>query len=423
MTEIRVDRVTDSRRYLATDQLVWFSEVLDHQPLEEQLDGVPEEHRFAAETDEPDADPATYAGIYGVRPMELTVPGPGGAGGSVVPVAGLTWVGVHPDQRRRGILTAMLRHHFEQTRREGVALSALHASEHAIYGRHGYGTASLEHEVKVGRGTTFTAPGLEDRTSGLTIRLASMTDDGMTERLRDCDRRTAPHEVGTIVGGMSYYDAVVREQPEQRRDKEVRRVLFARRDGQDVGFGTFRREHHWDNGRPGAKVTVGWLHGEPAVRLALARRLVDLDLAGTITFHGLGIDDPMVDWVGGVRGTGSIQAFDSLWVRLVSLPEALALRGYAADCDVVVDVADTAAPWNAGTWRIHVSGGEVACERSDDAAEVSLPVQALGAAYLGWGVLAGQLRSGLVTEHRPGAVLELHRAMRTDVPPVAAVGF
>ena len=46
-------------------------------------------------------------GAYTVLPQDLPVPG-----GSV-PAAGVTWVGVHPAARRRGVLTAMMRHHLE----------------------------------------------------------------------------------------------------------------------------------------------------------------------------------------------------------------------------------------------------------------------------------------------------------------------
>ena len=63
--------------------------------------GVPADQRFAAEVVGSDVDPGTYPGIYGVRPMQLSVPDGAGAG-RTVPVAGLTWVGVHPDHRRRG---------------------------------------------------------------------------------------------------------------------------------------------------------------------------------------------------------------------------------------------------------------------------------------------------------------------------------
>ena len=107
--------------------------------------------------DLPDGPRDLHAGIYGVRPMEMSLPG-----GSVVPIAGLTWVGVHPDSRRRGVLGAMMTDHLTRTHDAGTVLSALHASEAAIYGRYGYGNAVLTHQVTLGRGTTFTAPHLED---------------------------------------------------------------------------------------------------------------------------------------------------------------------------------------------------------------------------------------------------------------------
>ena len=110
-------------------------------------------------------------------------------------------------------------------------------------------------------------------------------------------------------------------------------------------------------------------------------------------------------------------------MRLVDLPEALATRGYEADGDVVVEVDDTAAPWNAGRWRIRVKDGAAEATRTDDEAELSLPISALGAAYLGGTNLAEMARAGVVSEHRPGAARDLWRAFRTDVGPYAARGF
>ncbi len=162
MTEnpIRVSQATDTDRFLATDQTVWFQEVYPS-PAEQQLVGLPEEYRFAAEID--GADASTYPGVYGVFPMTLAVPGPD-AGAHQVPCAGLSWVGVHPDHRRRGVLSAMMRHHLEQVHEEpGTHVSALHASEPVIYRRYGYGLASLELQVQLGRGTTLTAPGPRQR--------------------------------------------------------------------------------------------------------------------------------------------------------------------------------------------------------------------------------------------------------------------
>jgi predicted acetyltransferase len=119
-----------------------------------------------------------------------------------------------------------------------------------------------------------------------------------------------------------------------------------------------------------------------------------------------------------------VATYDSLWVRLVDLPEALQDRTWTAPCDVVVEVADKSAPWNAGTWRIRAdAAGTATVERTSTEADVRLGVDALGAAYLGWGNLAALHRAGQVTERRKGAVAELWRAMRTDMAPTAAVGF
>ncbi|HET8604921.1 MAG TPA: GNAT family N-acetyltransferase [Marmoricola sp.] len=427
MTDIRVGRATDADRYLATDQLVWFSEVPDA-PTEVQLVGLAEEQRFAADVE--GADPGTYPGVYGVFPLTLAVPGPGdgsgaqpGTGLRQVPCAGLTFVGVHPDHRRQGVLTAMLRHHFEQVRAEpGQHVSALHASEPAIYGRHGYGLASLEQEVTLGRGSTLTAPHLEDAAAALTTQLGTVTDQGMAKRMREC--HVAAAGLGAVVGEAGYYERICCELPEERRDKESWRVLFARRDGEDAGFAMFQRTHKWEKARPAGTLEVRTVIGDPAARLALLRRLVDFDLMGNVKVGQVGVDDPLLHWVGGPRATADVEIYDSLWVRLVDLPEALQQRSWSGACDLVVEVADRAAPWNEGNWRIHADAdGTATVERSSAEAVVRLDVAALGAAYLGGGNLVAMQRAGRVEERRSGAVRELWNALRTDLAPTAAVGF
>ena len=192
---IHVARADDADRFLATDQTVWFAEI-PAAPPRSSCWGCPADQRFAADVE--DSDPASYPGVYGVYPMTLSVPGPD-AGVRQVPCAGLTWVGVHPDHRRRGVLTAMMRHHLEQVHEEqGTHVSALHASEPAIYGRYGYGLASLEHEVTLGRvrrsprRTSTRLP--QRRRPGW----ARVSDPEVPKRMRECHLATA--EVGRVVG-------------------------------------------------------------------------------------------------------------------------------------------------------------------------------------------------------------------------------
>ena len=67
---------------------------------------------------------------------ELTVPG------AIVPVAGVTAVGVVPGHTRRGHLRALMRRQLDDVHARGEAVAALWASEGAIYGRFGYGPAT-----------------------------------------------------------------------------------------------------------------------------------------------------------------------------------------------------------------------------------------------------------------------------------------
>ena len=119
-----------------------------------------------------------------------------------------------------------------------------------------------------------------------------------------------------------------------------------------------------------------------------------------------------------------VKTYDSLWLRLIDVGAALTARGYSSACDVVVDVVDPTCPWNQRAWRLTVDDDGVGtCQPTSDEADVRLPVQALGAAYLGSRSIATQADQGLVTELTPGSVWLLSRAMSSDREPVGAIEF
>ena len=69
-------------------------------------------------------------------PFRLTIPG------GEVAAAGVTWVGVLPSHRRRGVMSAMMCAQIDDVHERGEPLAILWASESAIYGRFGYGVAA-----------------------------------------------------------------------------------------------------------------------------------------------------------------------------------------------------------------------------------------------------------------------------------------
>jgi hypothetical protein len=70
---------------------------------------------------------------------------------------------------------------------------------------------------------------------------------------------------------------------------------------------------------------------------------------------------------------------DAVCVRLVDVGAALSARSYSDEGSIVFEVADEFCASNDGRWKLE--GGEAA--RTDEEADLSLPVQSLGSAYLG----------------------------------------
>ena len=86
----------------------------------------------------------SFVASAGAYTFDLTIPG-----AATVPVAGVTWVGVLPTHRRRGILSQMMKFQLDDVVARGEPLAVLTASEAVIYGRYGYGVGSRFAEVEI----------------------------------------------------------------------------------------------------------------------------------------------------------------------------------------------------------------------------------------------------------------------------------
>ena len=109
----------------------------------------------------------------------------------------------------------------------------------------------------------------------------------------------------------------------------------------------------------------------------------------------------------------SFEYRDGLWVRLVDVEAALNARSYKPGEPVVIELGDEFCPWNAGRWRLGPDGAE----RTDAEAELAMPVESLGSAYLG-GFGFGELaRAGRVEELAEGALDRADGLFRADRYP------
>jgi predicted acetyltransferase len=358
------------------------------------------------------------AGQYLVYTVELAVPGFGTATRRV-PMAGLTWVAVHPDHRRRGVLRELIRHHLHGLHEEGLEpISGLFASEAVIYQRFGYGGAAPAVRLTIPSGTRLRP--LESATDVRTQLHEAAGDPALAERADQVFERssTRPGWVSRPPVAMQY---LLRDRPELHRGSELKKMLVATSGAQPAGgmtgYAVLRRTPAWKDGAPNGTVEVLELVGSDAPTLhALWSRVLGFDLMAEVQVPLVGPDDPLLAWVEDPRSMASRRT-DALWLRLVDVDRALVARGYAHDLDVVLDVRDQLCPWNARRWRLAVAGEQVRCEPTTDPADVTLDVRDLAAAYLGGPSIASLAAAGIVVEERTGAVAVLSSAMRGLVEP------
>jgi predicted acetyltransferase len=382
-------------------------------------------------TFEPDRSLAAFDGdrIVGSAAaftFQMTVPG------GMTGVAGVSWVSVLPSHRRRGILSSMMRRQLADVSSGGEAVAALYSSEASIYGRYGYGVASehLSFTIRRGEGQLLPPHYGQDKPaagSGIRLRLADPAGpaEPRTELARIYDA-IFPSRPGMLARDDRWWDAAVADPEYARGGASPLRCLIAEDDAGPRGYALYSVRPSWgeDSISAGVLSINELLAADPAACAAIWTDLLTRDLVGEVRARLRPVDDPLLHMLSDRRRARPYLT-DGLWIRLVDLPSALRQRRYACEVDVVIEVTDDLLPENSGRWRLQAAGpsGQAGCERTSAAAGLALPVQALGALYLGGTRLGGLADAGQVAELQPGALAALSAAMSWDPAPWCPVIF
>ncbi len=362
----------------------YFGDRPDDESLERFAQLLPAERMHAA------LDGEEIVGGAGAFPFELTVPG------GPLACAGVTVVGVLPTHRRRGALAAMMRAQLDDVHDRGEPIAALWASEETIYGRYGYGLASLGGEIELPR----THAALRDDCPARgAVRLVG--DDEALELFPWVYEGVRLSTPGMLSRSPDWWRLRrLADRPETRRGAGVLERALLELDGAPAGYALYRMKPSFDAGvSTGELIVLEAIAGSPEATRQLWRFLLGMDWLATIKASVLPVDHPLFHLLATPRRM-RFRVGDALWVRLVDVGAALSGRTYADGEPLVVDVHDTFCPWNEGRWRLE--GGEAA--RTDAEPDLVLDVQALASAYLGGFSFAELARAGRVEEAAPGAV-------------------
>ncbi len=349
-----------------------------------------------------DGRPVGTAGAY---PFELTLPGE-----TIVPVSGVTAVGVLPSHRRQGVLGAMMRHQLTELRARGESLSVLLASEALIYRRFGYGPATYTQRLTVPRHRAALAlpraQGTADGSASGSVELLRRAECGeILEEVYDRYRRAQP---GALSRPHRWWALRAGQPPISPKPRYV--AVHRDADGVPDGYASYAL------GDSQILTVDETIATDDAVFTALARFVLGHDLVSQVVFKQFPPGHPLRWQLADFRAGEVSGDTDWLWVRLLDVPRALTERGWSMDGELVLAVDDPFLDEH-GRYLLTVRDGKADCVLTGREPDLSMDISDLGSVYLGGTAPSTLVRAGHIRAHRPDAPALADALFRADRSP------
>jgi predicted acetyltransferase len=342
-------------------------------------------------------------GGAGAYSLELTVPG------GTVRAAGTTMVGVLPTHRRRGIMRSMMRAQIDDAHSRGEPLAILWPSEESIYGRFGYGMASLAGELDIPKSACGFIRPCESRAEVRLLHEAE-SHDALFEIYEQVRRQS----VGMISRSPAWWKS------RQLFDSEYGRAGGARLncalvalDGKPQAYALYRLQQLFEGGTTAGHVRViEALSTTSEATREVWRFLLEIDWVAGVKAALLPLDHPLFFLLARPRMM-RFRVSDALWVRLVDVQAALSARKLADADPIVIAVVDEFCPWNEGHYRVGPDG----VERTAADADIVLNVDCLASTFLGGFRFAQLAAAGRLEARTAGALSRADALFSTDRAP------
>ncbi|MGH3347054.1 MAG: GNAT family N-acetyltransferase [Nocardioides sp.] len=313
-------------------------------------------------------------------------------GRDLLPLRMITDVTTNPAHRRRGLVRALMEDCLSDAAERGIPLAALTVSEATIYGRWGFGVATFGEQIEMDTGPRFgLRPGIEPE--GRVEMIDPRDSWPLIRGLLDRHHREHRGSVATPGFYEDVFTGSYHWMERSPNEKLRAAVHLTEEDAEVDGMALYRIER--EDGKRFAKL-VCLLGFSADAYLGLWRFLGGIDLVERVVWHAADPLDPVRWALIDLNSFKTTSLEEFLWVRVLDVPVALSARPWAADGDVVLDVAD-AQGHATGRYRVLAKDGGAEVSRTDDRAEVAVDSETLGSLYLG-GVPASGLRdAGRIT--------------------------
>lgn len=343
--------------------------------------------------------------------LELTMPG-----GEPIAAGGVSWIGVRPTHRRRGILTRIMTTLLDESTERGESVSMLTASEAAIYGRFGFGIASRHRSVSIDvRGAQ-----LRDAPPPGRVRYVEAGEShALAPVLFERVRRITP-------GAVSRPEHWWPGEWAPAHDVKPRFDVVYERDGRVDGLAVYSVKQDWSAGVPSHTAVVrDVLAATTEAEIALWRFLCELDLVTIVEAEHVPVDTVLPWLFTDSRRVRTTLLSDWGWVRPLDVPAYLSARRYDAAARLVLEVHDRFRPEGAAAGRFVLDAGPdgASCTRTTEEPDLVLGVDDVGAVSLGDTRPSLLVRVGRIEERTGGAARAADRAFATERAPFLMTWF
>jgi predicted acetyltransferase len=350
---------------------------------------------------EVDAWIARHAGVEGtlaavedgaIAAQVMTLPLSVYWNGPTIACGGVTAVNTLPTHRRRGYVRELLTRSLAQMHEAGQPVSLLWATMAAIYQRFGYGVAFVAAAARFDPRRLAFVDAVEPPG-----RLRLIALEPSLPLLAPVYERFAALRTPMLCRDEHAWDrhrSRIAQQEQHGRPPYLAAVY--EEGGEVLGYTVY--EVASPQSRPAGRqqITVYelvWL--SPAAHRALIQMFAAYDLAESVQFASLPIDDPLFWQVQEPRDL-QMQIGDGAMLRVVDVAAALEGRGYDADGRVTFLLDDPLCPWNSGGWEIEAEEGVARVRRTSAEPELRLTPRVLALVACGCQPATALARMGLL---------------------------
>lgn len=334
-------------------------------------------------------------------------------GGGEVTVPALAWAATHPEHRRSGLITEMLRSVLLICRQDfGEIVATSMPVKPGIWTQLGFGLATRSMVGTIGPGMIR-----RSQTAGEYYTRVSAFDGASRYNELRSFRPRATRRVGALSVSEEELLYCWRNDQSGRFASKLVVTAYSRdsvASGRSVaGYCVLGVEIAGSERR---YQVIELVSSAPGVWRTLWRELLRLSKGAKVHTGPLALDDPLIVSIRH-QAVADLRVYDGVHMRILDVPGALLKRGYLGFADAVLDVRDSFLPEVSGRWHLRADRDGATCRVSALPADVCLDVVALARVYLGdcsWRALR---EADQLVELQEGACKRLDEAFTLgDIP-------